>query len=42
MDYDGGDGLKYTQPGDGVEDATGYDLATFTGAPVTNNSQQGL
>ena len=28
----------YTQPGDGFEDAAGNDLATFSGAAVTNNS----
>lgn len=30
-------GLDYTQPGDGLEDNAGNDLATFTGAAVTNN-----
>jgi len=34
-------GLDYTQPGDGIEDADGYDLASFTGASVSNNSTQG-
>ncbi|WP_419657686.1 hypothetical protein Dvar_68260 [Desulfosarcina variabilis str. Montpellier] len=34
-------GLDYTQPGDGIEDADGNDLATFTGASVSNNSTQG-
>jgi hypothetical protein len=33
--------LRYTQPGNGVEDATvGNDLATFSGVAVTNNSTQ--
>ena len=30
--------LAYTQPGDGVEDAAGNDLATFSGQAITNNS----
>lgn len=30
--------LDYTQPGDGVEDSSGNDLATFAGQAVTNNS----
>jgi hypothetical protein len=34
-------GLDYTQPGDGIENSTGYDLGSFTGASVTNNSSQG-
>ncbi len=35
--------FDYTQPGNGVEDAAGNDLATFTNqqASVTNNSSQG-
>lgn len=31
-------GLDYTQPGNGIEDASGNDLVTLTGASVTNNS----
>lgn len=31
-------GLDYTQPGNGIEDASGNDLAALTGASVTNNS----
>ena len=30
----------YTQPGNGIEDATGNDAATFSGQSVTNNSTQ--
>jgi hypothetical protein len=30
--------LAYTQPGSGVEDATGNDLATIASAAITNNS----
>lgn len=30
--------LSYTQPGDGFEDSSGQDLATFSGAGVANNS----
>jgi hypothetical protein len=33
--------LAYTQPGNGWEDAAGNDLASFSGAAVTNNSTQG-
>ncbi|BBO80159.1 hypothetical protein DSCO28_07250 [Desulfosarcina ovata subsp. sediminis] len=33
--------LAYTQPGDGIEDGDGYDLATFSGTSVTNNSTEG-
>lgn len=33
--------LAYTQPGNGIEDAAGNDLVTFTGQSVTNNSTQG-
>ena len=33
-------GLNYTQPGNGIEDAAGNDLATLTGHAVTNNSTQ--
>lgn len=33
--------ISYTQPGNGVEDISGNDLATFTGTSVTNNSTQG-
>lgn len=32
--------LDYVQPGDGVEDADGSDLESFTDAVVTNNSTQ--
>lgn len=32
--------LAYTQPGDGIEDAAGNDLASFSGQAVTNNSTQ--
>jgi hypothetical protein len=32
--------LDYTQPGNGVEDISRNDLATFTGESVTNNSNQ--
>jgi hypothetical protein len=32
--------LAYTQPGDGMEDAAGNDLATFSGTAVINNSAQ--
>lgn len=32
--------LSYTQPGNGIEDAAGNDLATFSGAAVTNSSTQ--
>lgn len=34
-------GLDYTQPGDGIENTSGYDLASFTGESVTNNSAVG-
>jgi uncharacterized repeat protein (TIGR02059 family) len=34
--------LAYTQPGNGIEDASGNDLATFSGAAVTNNSTQSV
>lgn len=34
-------GLDYTQPGDGIEDDAGNDLATIDDASVTNNSTQG-
>jgi hypothetical protein len=34
-------GLNYTQPGNGVEDSAGNDLATVSGAAVTNNSGAG-
>jgi hypothetical protein len=30
--------LDYTQPGNGIEDLSGNDLATFTGGTITNNS----
>ncbi len=30
--------ISYTQPGNGIEDAAGNDLATFTGSAITNNS----
>lgn len=33
-------GLAYSQPGNGVEDNAGNDLATVSGAAVTNNSTQ--
>lgn len=33
--------IAYTQPGNGVEDGAGNDLATFSGTSVTNNSTQG-
>lgn len=32
--------IAYTQPGNGVEDAAGNDLATFSGTSITNNSTQ--
>jgi hypothetical protein len=32
--------LAYVQPGNGIEDAAGNDLASFSGAAVTNNSTQ--
>jgi hypothetical protein len=31
---------SYTQPGNGIEDAAGNDLATFSGETITNNSSQ--
>lgn len=31
----------YTQPGNGIEDTSGNDLATYSGATVTNNSTDG-
>lgn len=31
----------YTQPGSGIEDTSGNDLATYSGATVTNNSTDG-
>ena len=31
---------SYTQPGDGIEDAAGNDLASFTTQAVTNNSEE--
>jgi hypothetical protein len=31
----------YTEPGNGVEDMSGNDLATFSGHAITNNSTQG-
>lgn len=34
-------GLDYTQPGDGIEDASGNDLATISSNAVVNNSTQG-
>lgn len=34
--------VAYTQPGDGVEDAAGNDLATIASHAVTNNSSGGL
>ena len=34
-------GLDYTQPGDGVEDLSGNDLASIDDAVVVNNSTQG-
>lgn len=34
-------GLNYTQPANGIEDSSGNDLASFTGASVTNNSTYG-
>jgi hypothetical protein len=33
---------SYTQPGNGIEDANGNDLSTFSGASVTNNSTQAV
>jgi hypothetical protein len=33
--------VAYTQPGSGVEDMSGNDLATIGSAAVTNNSSQG-
>jgi hypothetical protein len=32
--------IAYTQPGNGVEDGSGNDLATFSGTSITNNSTQ--
>lgn len=32
--------LSYVQPGNGIEDAAGNDLASFSGQSVTNNSTQ--
>jgi hypothetical protein len=32
--------LAYTQPGNGIQDLIGTDLATFSGTAVTNNSTQ--
>lgn len=32
--------LAYSQPGNGIEDSAGNDLATFAGVSVTNNSTQ--
>ena len=34
------DGLDYTQPGNGIEDSSGNDLASFVDQVVTNNSTQ--
>jgi hypothetical protein len=34
------DGLDYTQPGDGLEDDAGNDLASFTSESVTNNVEE--
>lgn len=34
--------LAYTQPGDGLEDDAGNDLANFSGETVTNNSTQNM
>lgn len=34
-------GLNYTQPGDGIEDSAGNDLANVSSHAVTNNSTQG-
>jgi hypothetical protein len=34
-------GLDYTQPGDGIEDTSGNDLANISSHAVTNNSTQG-
>jgi hypothetical protein len=33
--------VSYTQPGNGIEDTSGNDLATFSNSAVTNNSSQG-
>jgi hypothetical protein len=33
--------ISYTQPGNGIEDTSGNDLATFSNSAVTNNSSQG-
>lgn len=35
-------GLNYTQPGNGIEDASGNDLASFTGTSLINNSSQDI
>lgn len=35
-------GLDYTQPGNGIEDDVGTDLATFSTEAVTNNSTEGI
>jgi hypothetical protein len=32
--------VAYTQPGDGVEDSAGADLASLTGNAVVNNSEE--
>src|ERR1043165_3815865 len=32
--------LAYTQPGNGIEDSSGNDLATFSGQSIVNNSSQ--
>ena len=32
--------VSYTQPGDGIEDVSGNDLASIIGFPITNNSTQ--
>ncbi|MDY6904073.1 MAG: hypothetical protein SWH61_05240 [Thermodesulfobacteriota bacterium] len=34
-------GLDYTQPGDGIENTTGFDLETFTGESIVNSSTVG-
>lgn len=41
IQYDETGTIVYTQPTNGVEDAAGNDLATFTAQAIVNNSSQG-
>lgn len=41
VEYDETGTHAYTQPGNGVEDLAGNDLATYSGATITNNSTEG-